>query len=75
VNRLQQRLVVHQADKEHDQQAGADPVHLLDVRTGEFRVERGAVNLHHAQQADEQHERKEDPVKVAVADVASHVSC
>ena len=56
VNLLQQGLVIDQAHEKHHAHAGKDPVDLLDVRPRKLRVLGGALNLHHAQSTNDEHE-------------------
>src|SRR5581483_981180 len=62
---LEQHLVVQPTDHKHYDQASQHPVHLLDVRARELGVVGGAVDLHDADDTDEQHHAEQDPVKVA----------
>ena len=66
VNLLEQGLVVQQADQEHADETAADPVELLDVGAGEFRVHSGAMDFHDAQPAKHQDKDQQQPVEVAV---------
>src|SRR5581483_6905944 len=65
VNLFQQRLVVHQAHEEHHSDSGHNPVDLLDMDSGKLGVHGGAVNLHDAHAANQQHEDQQEPVKIA----------
>ena len=65
VHPLKQSMVVQQADDEHADQTARNPVHLLDMDAGEFRVQRGTANLDDAERADNQHERDQRPIKIA----------
>ncbi len=64
VHALQQHLVVDQAHPKHSAKSAHDPVHLLDVSPRKLRVLSRAVDLHHAQPADEQDEDQQHPIKV-----------
>ncbi len=65
VNPLQQHLVIEKTNQEHAPDAAHNPVQLLDVRAGKFRVLGGTVDLHDPQTTDDQDEYEEYPIKIA----------
>ena len=62
---FQQRLVVEEADHEHQPHAAQDPVQLFQVYTHKLGAESCAVDFDNAQGADQQHEHQQDPVEIA----------
>ncbi len=53
---IQKELIVEQTYREHTADPADDPINLLDVRTRELGVHGGAMDLHHAQPTNQQHE-------------------
>ena len=62
---VEQRLVVHQADEEHQRQAAGNPIELLNVGAGEFGVQSRAVDLGDANEANEKYEGQQNPIEIA----------
>src|SRR5215467_810250 len=69
---FQKQLVVEEADREHQRQAGQDPIDLFDMGAREFCAVGGRVNLAHSEGTDQQHKGQQDPVKVAEGDHPLH---
>src|SRR5438105_300215 len=65
VDPVENGFVVHQANQEHEQQPAGNPVELLDMGSGELSRERGAVDLHYPQEANQQHKEQQNPIKIA----------
>src|SRR5579884_1450947 len=65
VNVLHDHLVADQADEKHHGESGGNPINLLNVGAGELGVQGGAVDLHDAEAADQQHEAQQEPVEIA----------
>ena len=62
---VKQGLIAQIADREHDDYARPDPIHLLDMGARELGMSGGAANLHHAKATNNQHKEKQPPVKIA----------
>ena len=65
VNVFEQRLVVHDANEEHQAKAADHPINLFSVKANKLRVQSSAVYLEDPEHAQNQHEAQEHPVKVA----------
>src|SRR5690349_20778076 len=71
---FQQDLIVDEAHGQHHGQPEHDPVNLADVCSGKLCAIGGAVNLQHAQRADEQDKGKQQPVEITERDHPPHQS-
>ena len=64
MNLVQQRVIVEQADDKHYRDAAGNPIKLLDMSTGKFRVRGSAANFQHTQATDNKNKRQQQPIEI-----------